>query len=117
MRRAAGTEVRSGGVARVLLALVGAYRRWVSPLLGPHCRFSPTCSAYAAEAVTRHGALRGSWLAARRILRCQPFSPGGHDPVPPVRPSWVTMEPRPYRGSPLHRRSTRRPRRTGADPC
>ena len=72
-------------VARVLLALVGGYRRWVSPLLGPHCRFAPSCSAYAAEALAVHGAGRGSWLAVRRIARCHPFHPGGHDPVPPVR--------------------------------
>jgi putative membrane protein insertion efficiency factor len=77
----------------LLLVLVGAYRRWLSPLLGPRCRFAPSCSAYAQEALTVHGAGRGSWLTLRRLLRCQPFHPGGHDPVPPVRPSWVTMSP------------------------
>lgn len=82
-----------GPLARVLLLLVGGYRRWVSPLLGPRCRFAPSCSAYAAEAVTVHGAGRGSWLALRRIARCHPFHPGGHDPVPPVRPRSVTMDP------------------------
>ena len=81
-----------GPVARVVLALVGGYRRWVSPLLGPRCRFAPSCSAYAAEAVAVHGAARGSWLAARRIARCHPFHPGGHDPVPPGRPVSVTMD-------------------------
>ena len=79
--------------ARMLLALLGGYRRWVSPLLGPRCRFAPSCSAYAAEAVARHGAARGSWLAVRRIARCHPFHPGGHDPVPPARPTRVTPRP------------------------
>ena len=68
--------------ARVLLACVRAYRSWISPLLGPHCRFAPTCSTYAAEALQARGAARGSWLAVRRIARCHPFHPGGHDPVP-----------------------------------
>jgi hypothetical protein len=76
-------------VKTVLLFLLRVYRRWVSPLLGPHCRFHPTCSAYAVEALERHGALRGSLLAVRRILRCHPLHPGGFDPVPvekdPVR--------------------------------
>jgi len=71
-------------VTRMLLALLGAYRRWVSPLLGPRCRFHPSCSAYAAEAVATYGAGRGSWLALRRLARCQPWHPGGVDPVPPV---------------------------------
>ncbi len=68
--------------SRVLLALLGAYRRWVSPLVGPHCRFHPSCSSYAMTAITEHGALAGSWLALKRVARCQPFSAGGHDPVP-----------------------------------
>jgi putative membrane protein insertion efficiency factor len=62
--------------------LIRAYQRLISPLLGPRCRFYPSCSHYALEAVERHGALRGAWLAARRILRCHPFHPGGFDPVP-----------------------------------
>ncbi len=73
--------------ARLLVALVRGYRLLVSPLLGPRCRFAPTCSAYALEALHRHGALRGSWLAVRRIARCHPFHPGGHDPVPAPRAS------------------------------
>ena len=77
----------------VLLALVTAYRRWISPLLGDRCRFAPSCSAYAQEALVVHGAGRGSWLAVRRLARCHPFHPGGHDPVPPVRPPWATMDP------------------------
>ena len=79
-------------MSRLLLALLRGYRRWISPLLGERCRFAPSCSAYATEAVTLHGAARGSWLAVRRLARCHPVSPGGHDPVPPVRPSWATME-------------------------
>ena len=73
--------------ARVLLAVVGAYRRLLSPLLGPRCRFAPSCSAYAAEAIAGHGAARGSWLAVRRLARCHPFHPGGLDPVPAPAPS------------------------------
>ncbi len=69
-------------MTRLLLALVAGYRRFLSPLLPPRCRFHPTCSAYAAAALTEHGAARGSWLAVRRVARCHPFHPGGHDPVP-----------------------------------
>jgi putative membrane protein insertion efficiency factor len=77
-------EIRLSAGARVLTVLLTGYRRYISPLLGPHCRFAPTCSAYALEAVRRHGALRGSWLAMRRLARCHPFHPGGLDPVPPA---------------------------------
>jgi putative membrane protein insertion efficiency factor len=62
--------------------LIEAYRLTLSPLLGGFCRFQPTCSRYAEEAVRRHGARRGSALALRRLLRCHPFRPGGFDPVP-----------------------------------
>jgi len=65
-----------------LVGLVRAYRWLVGPLLPPSCRFYPSCSAYAVTALERHGALKGSWLAARRLARCQPFHPGGIDPVP-----------------------------------
>jgi putative membrane protein insertion efficiency factor len=68
----------------VLVILITGYRRFVSPLLAPRCRFEPSCSAYALEAVREHGALRGTWLAVRRIGRCHPFHPGGFDPVPPA---------------------------------
>ena len=70
-----------------LLGPVWAYRRFVSPLLPARCRFHPSCSAYAEEALRRHGAGRGLVLAARRIARCHPFNPGGLDPVPSVPPS------------------------------
>lgn len=69
---------------RALLGLIRFYRVGISPLLPASCRFTPTCSAYAAEAIQRHGSARGSWLALRRILRCHPFGGRGPDPVPPV---------------------------------
>ncbi len=76
---------RHGPVSRALLAAVGFYSRAISPALPPRCRFVPTCSAYAAEAVAVHGAGRGSWLALRRLLKCAPWHPGGFDPVPAPR--------------------------------
>ena len=69
-------------IRRVLLRLIAFYSRAVSPALPPRCRFYPTCSAYAAEAITRHGAARGSWLALRRLVKCAPWHPGGVDLVP-----------------------------------
>lgn len=69
-------------VSRVLTFLISAYRYLVSPMLGLHCRFHPSCSAYALEALERHGALHGGWLALRRLGRCHPWHRGGHDPVP-----------------------------------
>ncbi|MDT4929101.1 MAG: uncharacterized protein QOF92_1968 [Pseudonocardiales bacterium] len=74
---------RPGPVARVLIAVVQFYRLAISPCLPPSCRYTPSCSAYAMEAIQVHGAGRGSWLALRRLLRCHPFHAGGHDPVPP----------------------------------
>jgi putative membrane protein insertion efficiency factor len=71
-----------GLAARLLLLLIEAYRLVLSPLLGGHCRYTPSCSVYGAEAILRHGALKGSRLAAARVLRCHPFRPGGFDPVP-----------------------------------
>jgi putative membrane protein insertion efficiency factor len=66
----------------VLKFLIRAYQLGLSPMLGPRCRFYPSCSQYALEAIESHGALRGSWLTARRICRCHPFHDGGFDPVP-----------------------------------
>jgi putative membrane protein insertion efficiency factor len=68
---------------RVLIrALIRAYQLFVSPLCAPHCRFYPSCSQYALEAVTVHGSVRGGTLALRRLIRCHPWHPGGYDPVP-----------------------------------
>ena len=69
-------------VALVLRALIWGYRALVSPFFAPSCRYLPTCSEYAAEAVAHHGAARGGWLAARRLARCHPWGGSGHDPVP-----------------------------------
>jgi uncharacterized protein len=68
----------------LLIWLIRGYRKVISPLYPPTCRFHPTCSQYAIEAVDRFGPIRGSWMAIRRILRCHPFHPGGYDPVPPL---------------------------------
>ncbi|OQX70304.1 MAG: membrane protein insertion efficiency factor YidD [Sorangiineae bacterium NIC37A_2] len=70
-------------VTALLLALIRLYQLTLSPLLGPTCRFEPSCSRYAATCLSTHGPLRGSWLALRRIARCHPFHPGGYDPPPP----------------------------------
>ncbi len=72
----------SGLLSAILLAAIGAYRRWVSPLLAPRCRFHPTCSSYAAESIVRHGPLRGTAHTLGRLARCHPFCEGGYDPVP-----------------------------------
>lgn len=71
--------------ARVLVALIRVYQRLVSPLTGARCRFHPSCSEYAAQALLRYGPLRGGWLALRRLSRCHPWNPGGVDEVPPAR--------------------------------
>ena len=67
---------------KVLLALIRFYQRHISPCFPARCRFTPTCSQYALEALEKYGAVKGSWLALRRILRCHPFHKGGYDPVP-----------------------------------
>lgn len=77
MRGVMGRVVRTG-----LVLAVRGYQVAISPLLPPSCRYYPTCSQYAVEALERHGAWRGGWLAVRRVLRCHPFRPGGYDPVP-----------------------------------
>ncbi|MBR4692622.1 MAG: membrane protein insertion efficiency factor YidD [Oscillospiraceae bacterium] len=69
-------------MSRFLLALIRFYRRYLSPARPPCCRYIPTCSEYALEAIGKYGAWKGSWLALRRILRCHPFHKGGYDPVP-----------------------------------
>ncbi|GMU73125.1 MAG: membrane protein insertion efficiency factor YidD [Betaproteobacteria bacterium PRO3] len=67
---------------RVLTTAIRGYQLTIRPVLGAHCRFFPSCSEYAREAIERHGAARGTWLAAKRICRCHPYHPGGYDPVP-----------------------------------
>jgi putative membrane protein insertion efficiency factor len=80
---------RGGVIARVVAAprriaagMIRGYQRWISPGIPARCRFSPSCSHYTLEAVTRYGVLRGGWLGFRRLIRCHPFHPGGYDPVP-----------------------------------
>lgn len=68
-------------MGRLFVGCIRLYQRWISPLTPPRCRFVPSCSEYAAQAILQTGALRGSWLALRRILRCHPWHPGGYDPV------------------------------------
>ena len=68
--------------SRILMLLIRGYQLGISPLLGPQCRYRPTCSAYTYEAIKKYGPLKGSWLALKRILRCHPGYPGGYDPVP-----------------------------------
>ena len=84
----------------LLIGLLRAYRFAISPLYGQVCRYHPSCSAYALEAVTVHGSLRGSWLAVRRVARCHPWAAGGYDPVPPPK------VPRTSGATPLSRPST-----------
>ncbi|MCC2616927.1 membrane protein insertion efficiency factor YidD [Aestuariibacter halophilus] len=75
-------EKISQALRRLSIGLIHVYQRWISPLLGPHCRFHPTCSHYAVEAINRHGFAIGGWLTVKRILKCHPLHPGGVDPVP-----------------------------------
>ena len=70
---------------KLLTLLIRGYRYMISPMLGNHCRFYPTCSHYALDAIEHHGALKGTWLAGARLLRCHPWHPGGYDPVPPPK--------------------------------
>lgn len=110
---ATGSRMRSwtrtawGLLARLLVAAltlpIRAYQLVVSPLLGPRCRFYPSCSSYAIEAIRHHGPFRGTWLAGRRLIRCHPWNPGGLDPVP-TRAATVATGSRPV---PRTRRVTR----------
>jgi putative membrane protein insertion efficiency factor len=85
----------------VLMGLLKAYRLVISPLYGQVCRYHPSCSAYALRAVEVHGAVRGSWLAARRLGRCHPWAPGGYDPVPGTPEHDEEMRARSARGATL----------------
>jgi putative membrane protein insertion efficiency factor len=93
---------RARVTVRPLVAALHGYQRWISPLLPPSCRFHPTCSAYAVEALQVHGLVRGSAYAAWRLLRCAPWHPGGIDPVPPRRRPGV------HPASPARARADRR---------
>jgi hypothetical protein len=90
-------------MARGLVAGITFYQRWISPLLPPSCRFTPSCSAYAAEALAVHGALRGIWLALLRLLKCGPWHPGGWDPVPPRRGELILRQQHDPGHTVLHR--------------
>ncbi len=76
------TSLLSKCLSRVMLALIAFYRSCISPLTPPTCRYTPTCSQYAVEAIQKYGPLKGGWLALKRILRCHPFGGSGYDPVP-----------------------------------
>lgn len=69
--------------AKVLIGAIRFYQLFISPLIGPRCRFTPTCSCYGIQALKTHGAVKGSWLTVKRILKCHPLNVGGYDPVPP----------------------------------
>ncbi|MFD0966176.1 membrane protein insertion efficiency factor YidD [Seminibacterium arietis] len=69
--------------SKILIVLIRFYQIAISPLIGPRCRFTPTCSAYGIEALKNYGALKGCWLTAKRVLKCHPLNKGGYDPVPP----------------------------------
>lgn len=69
-------------IQTILLGFIKAYQYVISPLMAPTCRFTPSCSQYASEVISKHGALRGSWLSLKRVLRCNPWNPGGYDPAP-----------------------------------
>ncbi len=80
------TLVNSGGaMAKILIGLVRIYRLLLSPLIGMHCRFHPTCSQYMIEAIERHGSIKGTWLGLHRLSRCHPWHKGGIDPVPELK--------------------------------
>ena len=74
----------------IVIGVISAYGTLISPLLGQRCRYHPTCSAYTAEAVTKHGVLIGTWMGLKRLVRCHPWAAGGHDPVPNETPERLT---------------------------
>lgn len=82
MRRVTCAEIKMNIAQHFLIGLIRGYQYFLSPLVGNQCRFTPTCSQYAREAIEIHGAMKGTWYAVRRVLRCHPWHPGGHDPVP-----------------------------------
>jgi putative membrane protein insertion efficiency factor len=102
-RAAEDRPLLSRGLVALLVLPIRLYQRLLSPLLGAHCRFAPSCSAYAVTALQQHGVLRGGLLAVRRIGRCHPWNAGGHEPVPPARASRTTPDPgrRPDAGRPI----------------
>src|SRR5213594_2128945 len=84
-RSSRNADDRADAIGRLLILLLRAYQLLLRPTLAPACRFTPSCSTFAREAIERHGARRGTLLAARRLLRCHPLNPGGYDPVPERR--------------------------------
>ena len=82
-------------MSALLQILIRGYQYLIRPLLGSNCRFAPSCSDYAQEAIAVHGALKGTWFALRRVLRCHPYHPGGYDPVPPVMAAPPSADPPP----------------------
>jgi putative membrane protein insertion efficiency factor len=92
--------MKASPMQRCLIGIVQAYRWFLSPWLGSACRFTPTCSAYALQALQTHGAGQGSYLVARRLVRCHPWCDGGHDPVPPAQTSLFVSLVSPEKTSP-----------------
>jgi uncharacterized protein len=80
---------------KILIWLVQGYRKFISPLFPPSCRFTPTCSQYTIESIDRFGTIKGSYLAIRRIICCNPFHPGGYDPVPEIADRHIIAEEKP----------------------
>ena len=86
-------EASVGFAAAILIGVVRLYRLTLSPFLGQHCRFTPSCSVYMIESLTTHGFFKGAYFGLRRLLRCQPWCKGGHDPVPPQSTSHLSQRP------------------------